>query len=36
MAAVDTFGFKAAYAGPLLRSSFNAHQVAEMEGISIA
>ncbi|WP_084511864.1 lipoyl synthase [Geothrix fermentans] len=30
------FGFQAVYAGPLVRSSFNAHEVAEMEGISIA
>jgi lipoic acid synthetase len=30
------FGFQTVYAGPLVRSSFNAHEVAEMEGISIA
>ncbi len=30
------FGFHTVYAGPLVRSSFNAHEVAEMEGISIA
>jgi len=30
------FGFATVYAGPLVRSSFNAHEVAEMEGISIA
>ncbi len=29
-------GFKTVYAGPLVRSSFNAHEVSEMEGISIA
>jgi lipoic acid synthetase len=29
-------GFQTVYAGPLVRSSFNAHEVAEMEGISIA
>ncbi len=29
-------GFHTVYAGPLVRSSFNAHEVAEMEGISIA
>ncbi|WP_243318015.1 lipoyl synthase [Geothrix paludis] len=30
------FGFQTVYAGPLVRSSFNAHEVAGMEGISIA
>ncbi|NWJ41230.1 MAG: lipoyl synthase [Geothrix sp.] len=30
------FGFTTVYAGPLVRSSFNAHEVAEFEGISIA
>lgn len=30
------FGFQTVYAGPLVRSSFNAHEVAEMQGISIA
>lgn len=30
------FGFATVYAGPLVRSSFNAHEVAEFEGISIA
>jgi len=30
------FGFSTVYAGPLVRSSFNAHEVAAMEGISIA
>ncbi|HJW09608.1 MAG TPA: lipoyl synthase [Holophagaceae bacterium] len=29
-------GFRTVYAGPLVRSSFNAFEVAEMEGISIA
>jgi len=29
-------GFHAVYAGPLVRSSFNAHEVSEMEGIAIA
>lgn len=29
-------GFRTVYAGPLVRSSFNAYEVAEMEGISIA
>ena len=31
-----SLGFTTVYAGPLVRSSFNAHEVAEMEGISIA
>ena len=31
----QALGFKAVYAGPLVRSSFNAHEVSEMEGISI-
>ncbi len=30
-----TFGFKTVYAGPLVRSSFNAHEVAETSGITI-
>jgi lipoic acid synthetase len=29
-------GFRTVYAGPLVRSSFNAHEVSEMEGIAIA
>ena len=29
-------GFRTVYAGPLVRSSFNAHEVSSMEGISIA
>jgi lipoic acid synthetase len=29
-------GFQTVYAGPLVRSSFNAFEVAGMEGISIA
>jgi lipoyl synthase len=29
-------GFRTVYAGPLVRSSFNAHEVAQYEGISIA
>jgi lipoic acid synthetase len=29
-------GFRAVYAGPLVRSSFNAHEVSQYEGISIA
>ncbi|BDU70869.1 lipoyl synthase [Mesoterricola silvestris] len=29
-------GFRTVYAGPLVRSSFNAHEVSAMEGISIA
>ena len=29
------FGFRTVYAGPLVRSSFNAHEVSEMQGISI-
>ena len=32
----QALGFKAVYAGPLVRSSFNAHEVSEMEGISIS
>ena len=35
-AKAKAFGFAAVYAGPLVRSSFNAHEVAELEGISIA
>ena len=30
-----TYGFKTVYAGPLVRSSFNAHEVAETSGITI-
>ena len=29
-------GFRTVYAGPLVRSSFNAHEVSDLEGISIA
>jgi lipoic acid synthetase len=29
-------GFTAVYAGPLVRSSFNAHEVADLDGVSIA
>lgn len=29
------FGFRTVYAGPLVRSSFNAHEVSQYEGISI-
>jgi lipoic acid synthetase len=29
-------GFRTVYAGPLVRSSFNAHEVSSMDGISIA
>jgi lipoic acid synthetase len=29
------FGFRTVYAGPLVRSSFNAHEVSAMDGISI-
>jgi len=29
-------GFRTVYAGPLVRSSFNAHEVSQYEGISIA
>jgi lipoic acid synthetase len=35
-AKAKAFGFATVYAGPLVRSSFNAHEVADMEGISIA
>lgn len=35
-AKAKAFGFQTVYAGPLVRSSFNAHEVASMEGISIA
>ena len=35
-AKAKAFGFQTVYAGPLVRSSFNAHEVAEMHGISIA
>ncbi len=35
-AKAKAFGFATVYAGPLVRSSFNAHEVAAMEGISIA
>ena len=34
-AKAKAFGFQTVYAGPLVRSSFNAHEVAEMAGISI-
>ena len=34
-AKAKTFGFKTVYAGPLVRSSFNAHEVAEQEGLSL-
>lgn len=30
------FGFRTVYAGPLVRSSFNAQEVAQVEGVSIA
>jgi lipoic acid synthetase len=29
-------GFRAVYAGPLVRSSFNAHEVSEMDGVAIS
>jgi len=29
------FGFRTVYAGPLVRSSFNAHEVAEIDGIKL-
>jgi lipoic acid synthetase len=35
-AKAKALGFATVYAGPLVRSSFNAHEVSEMEGISIA
>ena len=35
-AKAKAIGFQTVYAGPLVRSSFNAHEVSEMEGISIA
>jgi lipoic acid synthetase len=35
-AKAKAFGFATVYAGPLVRSSFNAHEISEMEGISIA
>jgi len=35
-AQAKAFGFATVYAGPLVRSSFNAHEVSDMEGISIA
>ncbi|HJW44147.1 MAG TPA: lipoyl synthase [Geothrix sp.] len=35
-AKAKAFGFATVYAGPLVRSSFNAHEVSEMDGISIA
>ena len=35
-AKAKAFGFQTVYAGPLVRSSFNAHEVSGMEGISIA
>ena len=34
-AKAKTSGFKTVYAGPLVRSSFNAHEVAEQEGLSL-
>lgn len=34
--AAKALGFRTVYAGPLVRSSFNAHEVAHYEGISIA
>lgn len=35
-AKAKALGFKTVYAGPLVRSSFNAYEVSEMEGIAIA
>ena len=35
-AMAKAFGFSTVYAGPLVRSSFNAHEVATTQGISIA
>jgi lipoic acid synthetase len=35
-ARAKAFGFQTVYAGPLVRSSFNAHEVATAQGISIA
>jgi lipoic acid synthetase len=35
-AKAKALGFTTVYAGPLVRSSFNAHEVAELEGVSIA
>jgi lipoic acid synthetase len=35
-AKAKAFGFTTVYAGPLVRSSFNAHEVAGMNGLSIA
>jgi len=35
-AKAKALGFSTVYAGPLVRSSFNAHEVAGLEGISIA
>ena len=35
-AKAKAFGFATVYAGPLVRSSFNAHEVSGLEGISIA
>jgi lipoic acid synthetase len=35
-AKAKVFGFTTVYAGPLVRSSFNAHEVATAQGISIA
>ena len=35
-AKAKALGFATVYAGPLVRSSFNAHEVSELEGISIA
>jgi lipoic acid synthetase len=35
-AKAKALGFQTVYAGPLVRSSFNAHEVADMQGVSIA
>jgi len=35
-AKAKAFGFATVYAGPLVRSSFNAHEVSGLQGISIA
>jgi lipoic acid synthetase len=35
-AKAKAFGFATVYAGPLVRSSFNAHEVSALQGISIA
>jgi lipoic acid synthetase len=34
-AKAKTFGFRTVYAGPLVRSSFNAHEVASMDGVGL-